>query len=267
MTKRRAVALAAVFLTAIGLFLAWFSSREGDPRASWSPKRGESRRVDTPARRQNRVAAMPAVPDVAAGLPIPGSRQGYGIITCDLDLAANVTGSLVIVDRGSERAILIDGELVAQVPAGSGTGRFDFYGVARGSISWHGLADGETGTCDQVSVDTLFTGLHGRIEGEPFPHARITGCGADLAVDGEEFFMTVLAPRDCDVWVVVITDTEIANGPVVRVHTSEDADSEVVLKYPLASDLAPFPPELVEQRRQFAEMLRMLPKAVPAREP
>lgn len=116
----------------------------------------------------------------------------------------------------------------------------------------------------QGSVDTLFTGLYGRLEGQSFPNARVTGCGSDVVIDGEEFFMTVQAPRECNVWVVAVTETEIAEGPAVTVRTIPGADSEVVLAYPPVSAFRPFSPELREQRRQFGDLVsRFGPNATP----
>jgi hypothetical protein len=182
----------------------------------------------------------------------------------DLNSAGTLTGNLKRNDQYDGEATLINDKLVAQVPAGSGSARFEFE-VAQGSFVWDGLADGGTKECVQGTVDTLFTGLYGRLVGDSFPHARVTGCGSDEAIDGDEFFMTVQAPRECEVWVVVVTETEIAEGPAVSVRTIPGLDSEVVLTYPPASALRPFSPELLEQRREFAESIssRFSPNTAP----
>lgn len=192
-------------------------------------------------------------------LPNFRQRSGLGLVSCDLDIdsAGILTGSIKSDDRFDGVAMLVGRRLLAKVPAGSGSARFEF-DVARGYIEWDGLVEGESGVCTTGTVDTLFTGLYGRLEGQQFQHARVTGCGGDVAVDGDEFFMSVRAPLDCDVWVVVMTETEIANGPRVTVHTNPDEDSEVVLMYPKTSDLEPFPPELVAERKSFADMTAWL---------
>lgn len=256
MTTRRKVALAVAFFTAIGVYVSLLRGPKSGPSSSLVHEREDSRRGVSPGRRQAGLPATKAQADQATRTPIPSPRPGYGLVTCDLDIhsAGTLTGNLKQKDQYEGEAILVNDKLVAQVPAGSGAARFEFE-VAGGTFAWEGLEDGGSGTCIEGAVDTHFTGLYGRLEGQSFPHARVTGCGSDVAVDGEEFFMTVHAPRECDVWVVVLTETEMAEGLAVQVKTIPGVDSEVVLRYPPASALRPFSAELLEQRREFEDAI------------
>jgi hypothetical protein len=267
-SKRRGAGIGFAMLTAIGLWAALGPSSERVPIvAEVQGIEHRDRRV-SPGRRGAPLRSTEAHADEAA-TPLPPPREGYGLVNCDLDLvsAGTLTGSLQRDGHDDGEAILTNKRLVAQVPAGSGSARFDFE-FARGSFAWEGLSAGGTGKCAQAIVDTLFTGLYGRLEGDSFPDARVTGCGSDVAIDGDEFFMTVQAPRECEVWVVVMTDTETAEGPAVSARTIPGVDSEVVLTYPPASALRPFSPELLEQRREFAESIssRFSPDTAPTPE-
>lgn len=145
MTRRRNVVLAAAFFTVIGVGAALLTCLRGDNRVPAVQEREGRRSVSFEKRKIHHPKTQA---DQATRTPIPSPRSGYGLVTCDLDidLAGTLTGNLKRQDQYDGEAILSDGKLVVQVPAGSGAARFEFE-VAQGSFTWEDLADGGSGTC------------------------------------------------------------------------------------------------------------------------
>jgi hypothetical protein len=207
---------------------------------------------------ERQALPAPDAREVYAQMPFAPPLPGHGTVTCDVALSADgiVSGTISAGDGALRTALLIKGKVVAQVPAGSGTGAFAFRDLASGTLSWHDIAAGGAGACSAGSVETLRTGIFGRIEGPRLPGSYVLGCGGMGEIADDSFFMNVEAPLRCSVWVQSVDDEGIATGPVFELTTAIGKDSEVVLRYPRHSDFRSFTDDELAGRHELSERMK-----------
>lgn len=190
-------------------------------------------------------------------MPFLPPQPGYGTVTCDVQMHFDrlVLGTIRLSGDAIETAFLIGGQVVAQVPAGSGSGELDFSDIGRGRMSWEGLAAGGADACVRGGFETFRTGMFGRVEGTPLPASYVRGCGGSATIADGSYFMDVDAPAECEVEVVSVIDERFAEGNAVPVRTEVGRDAEVLLQYPLESDYRPFTEEQKARGKAIDELL------------
>lgn len=201
-----------------------------------------------------------ATPALTFGAGFLLVEPGSGLVTCQVDSAPPGIqfGSVVLADSERLSASLLGGELHAYVPAGDGTASFEFDERVAGTISWRGLEAGGEVHCVLDGPVSVWTGVHGRVVGTPIEGAYVFGCGSHATIDDAEFFLTVAAPVGCELQVMSVSETHVAEGVPVEVVLSPGADAEVVLSYPSEADRRLLTEEELQSRREMRERIEAI---------